>query len=112
MRRLESAFITESFKRGIRVHVQIAAIRPHVTCNKSRRVKSRRIAVFDSIDVGSFDLQLALHIQQAFAKCCTLSAHDVAQTQFKSVKPLWVFGFIHLNALRLKLVANRNRRTG
>lgn len=61
---LEPAFLTESHKGIVGVHVQITRVRTHITRNETGRIKRGRIAVFDGGDVAGLDTQFALHIQK------------------------------------------------
>ena len=88
---LKPAFGAEDGVGIVRVHPEIARIRPHVARDKTRRVKGRGVAVFDGGNVAGFDPQLALNIQKRFAERCAFAAHDVTQAQFKIVKALWPF---------------------
>ena len=94
MSNFEIGFAAEFGKGVIRVHAQITRIRTHKTGNESGRFKRRHIGIFNRSNVGGFDLQVALHIQQGFAHCGTFAAHQVTQTQVEIVKAFWL---VHLD---------------
>ena len=86
----ETGFLAEGGKGLIWVHIEVARVGAHIARDEAGRVKCAGITVFDCGDIGGFDAQFALHVEQGFTKRGPFAAHDIPQPQFECIEP---FGF-------------------